>query len=237
MEDKCFTMLCRFLPHFNTNHHRYTYAPASWTSLSSPTPSHPSRLSHNTRFELPASYSKFPLAIYFTYDNIYVCMLHSICLTLSFPHHVQKSVLYVYVSVAAQQIGSSDPTFSVQFNSVKSLSRGLQHTSPPCPSPIPGVYSNSCPLVGEAIQPSHSPSTPSPISNLSQYQGLFKWVSSSHQVAKMLEFSFSISPSKEYSGLISLDGLVRFPCSPSDSQESSPTAQFKSIHSSALSFL
>ena len=39
--------------------------------------------------------------------------------------------------------------------------------------------------------------------NLSQHQGLFQWVSCSHQVARVLEFSFSISPSNEYSGLIS----------------------------------
>ena len=38
---------------------------------------------------------------------------------------------------------------------------------------------------------------------LSQNQGLFQWVSSSHQVAKVWSFSFSISPSNEYSGLIS----------------------------------
>ena len=44
-------------------------------------------------------------------------------------------------------------------------------------------------------------------------------------------FSFSISPSNEYSGLIG------FPCSPRDSQESSPTPRFRSINSSALSFL
>ena len=43
--------------------------------------------------------------------------------------------------------------------------------------------------VGDAIQLSHPLSTPSPPAfNLSQYQGLFKWVSSSHQVAKVLEF-------------------------------------------------
>ena len=42
-----------------------------------------------------------------------------------------------------------------------------------------------------------------PAFNLSQHQGLFQWVSSSHQVAKVLSFSFSISPSNEYSGLIS----------------------------------
>ena len=45
--------------------------------------------------------------------------------------------------------------------------------------------------VGDAIQPSCSLSSPSPPAfNLSQHQGLFKWVSSSHQVAKVLEFQF-----------------------------------------------
>ena len=57
--------------------------------------------------------------------------------------------------------------------------------------------------VGGTIQPSQPLSSPSPIFKLSEHQGLFKWVSSSHQVAKVLEFSFSISPSNEYSGLIS----------------------------------
>ena len=58
--------------------------------------------------------------------------------------------------------------------------------------------------VSDAIQPSQPPSSPSPPTfNLSQHQGLFKRVSSSHQVAKVLDFSFSISPSNEYSGLIS----------------------------------
>ena len=54
--------------------------------------------------------------------------------------------------------------------------------------------------VADTIQPSHPLSSSSPLAfNLSQHQGLFKWVSSLHQVAKVLEFS----PSKEYSGLIS----------------------------------
>ena len=58
--------------------------------------------------------------------------------------------------------------------------------------------------VSEAIQPSHSLSSPSPAAfNLSQHQGLFQSVSSSHQVVKYWRFSFSISPSNEYSGLIS----------------------------------
>ena len=63
---------------------------------------------------------------------------------------------------------------------------------------------NHVPRVGDAIQPSHPLLSPSPPAfNLSQHQGLFKWVSSSHQVAKVLRFSFSISPSNDYSGLIS----------------------------------
>ena len=83
----------------------------------------------------------------------------------------------------------------------------LQHTRLPCPSPTPGAFSNSSiqvHQVSDAIQPSHPLSSPTPPGlNLSQQQGLFKWVSSSHQVAKYWSFSFSISPSSEHSGLIS----------------------------------
>ena len=58
--------------------------------------------------------------------------------------------------------------------------------------------------VGDAIQPSHPLSSPSPPAlNLSQHQGLFKWVSSSYQVAKYCSFSFNISPSNEHPGMIS----------------------------------
>ena len=77
----------------------------------------------------------------------------------------------------------------------------MQHARPPCPSSTPGVYPNSCPLIRDAIQSSHPLSSPSPPAlNLSQHQGVFQAISSSHQV---LSFSFSISPSNEYSGLIS----------------------------------
>ena len=55
---------------------------------------------------------------------------------------------------------------------------------------------------------------------------------------KYWSFSFSIIPFKEHPGLNLLqNGLVGSPCSPRDSQESSPTPQFKSINSLALSFL
>ena len=58
--------------------------------------------------------------------------------------------------------------------------------------------------VGDAIQPFHPLSSPSPPApNPSQHQSLFQWVNSSHQVAKVLEFQLYIIPSKEYPGLIS----------------------------------
>ena len=92
--------------------------------------------------------------------------------------------------------------------------------------------------VGDAIQPSHPLPSPSPPAlNLSQHQGIFKWVSSLHQVAKYWisasSKSFQWTPRTD----LLQNGLVGPPCSPRDSQESSPTPQFKSINSSVLSFL
>ena len=63
---------------------------------------------------------------------------------------------------------------------------GLHHTRLPCPSPTPRACSNSCPL-SQWCHPTISSSVIPFSSNLSQHQGLFQWVSSSHQVAKVLE--------------------------------------------------
>ena len=93
--------------------------------------------------------------------------------------------------------------------------------------------------VGDATQPSHPLSSSSPPAlNPSQHQSLFQWVNSLHEVAKVLEFqlqhqSFQRTPRAD----LLQNGLVGTPCSPRDSQESSPTPQFKSINSSVLSFL
>ena len=58
--------------------------------------------------------------------------------------------------------------------------------------------------IGDAIQPSHPLLFPSPLTfNLSQNWGLFQWVCSLHQVAKVLEFQLQHQPSNEHSGLIS----------------------------------
>ena len=65
---------------------------------------------------------------------------------------------------------------------------GLQHARLPWPSLSPGVYSNYVHWVTDTIQPSQPLSSPSPPAfNLSQHQGLFQWVSSLHQVTKVLQ--------------------------------------------------
>ena len=89
----------------------------------------------------------------------------------------------------------------------------------------------------DAIQQFHPLSSPSPPAfHLSQHQGLFQWVSYSYLVAKY--WSFSISPSNEYSGLVSfrIDWFDILESS-RDSRKSSPTPQFKCISSLAPSLL
>ena len=134
---------------------------------------------------------------------------------------------------------------SVQFISVAQLCLTLcdpmNRSMPGLPvhQQLPGFTQTHVHWVGDAVQPSHPLSSPSPPAlNLSQHQGLFQWVSSLHQVAKGLEFqlqhqSFQWTLRTDFL----YDELVGSPCSPRDSQESFPTPQFKSISSSALSFL
>ena len=79
--------------------------------------------------------------------------------------------------------------------------------------------------VGDVIQPSYPLSAPSPSAfNLSQHQGLFKWVSSLHQVAKVLEFQLQ-HQSLQWTPRTDLlqNGLVGSPCSPRDSRVFSKT--------------
>ena len=99
-----------------------------------------------------------------------------------------------------------------QFSSVQSLSRvWLFVTAMDCSTPglpvhhqLPEFTQSHAYWVGDAIQPSHPLSSPSPPAfNLSQHQGLLKWGSSSHRWPKYWSFSFNISPCNEYSGLFS----------------------------------
>ena len=116
---------------------------------------------------------------------------------------------------------------------------GLQHTRLPCPSPTPGVYSNSCPLsqwchstISSSVIPysSHLQSFPAsgsfPVSQFFASGGQVLEFQLQHQ-------SFQWIPRTD----LLYDGLVGSPCCPWDSEESSPTPQFKSINSSVLSFL
>ena len=68
------------------------------------------------------------------------------------------------------------------------MAHGLQHVRPLCPSPSLRVCSNSCPLSWWHYPTMSSSVVPSSLAfNLSQHQGLFQWVGSSHQVVKVLE--------------------------------------------------
>ena len=138
---------------------------------------------------------------------------------------------------------------SVQFShSVMSDSlwpHGVQHTRPPCPSPTPRVYSNSCPLsqwchptISSSVIPFSSCLQSFPASGSFQMSEFF--TSSVQSIG--VSASASVLPMNIQAwfplGLISnQEILVGFPCSPRDSQESSPTPQFKSISSLALSLL
>ena len=101
---------------------------------------------------------------------------------------------------------------SVQFSSVTqsflTLCYPMNHSTPGLPvhHQLPEPTQTHVHWVGDAIQPSHPPLSPSPPAlNLSQHQGLSKWVSFSHQVAKVLEFQLQhqSSASNEHPGLIS----------------------------------
>ena len=134
---------------------------------------------------------------------------------------------------------------SVQFSSVAqscpTLCNPMNRSTPGLPvhHRLPEFTQTHVHRVRDAIQPSHPLSSPSPPApNPSQHQSLCQWVNSSHEVAKVLEFQLQHHSLQRNPRVDVLqNGLVGSPCSPRDSQESSPTPQFKSINSSALSLL
>ena len=95
--------------------------------------------------------------------------------------------------------------FSCTVMSYSLWSHGLQHTRSPCPSPSPEVCSSSCPLIGDAIQPSHPLMPSAPLPSIFPSIMNFSIESAVHiRWPKYWSFSISISPSSEYSELISL---------------------------------
>ena len=114
-----------------------------------------------------------------------------------------------------------------------------QHTRPPCPPPTPGVYPNWCPLswwchpaISVSVIPFSSCPQSFPASGSFPVSQLFAWGGQSIGVSA----SVSVLPmnTQDWSPL---GWLVGSPCSPRDSQESSPIPQFKSINFLALTFL
>ena len=112
------------------------------------------------------------------------------------------------------------------------------------PGPLSITNSRSSPKlmcirVSDTVQPSHPLSSPfPPVPSPSQHQGLSQWVNPSREVANVLEFQLQHQSFQWIFRTDFLwDRLVGSPCSSRDSQESSPTPQFKSINSFVLSFL
>ena len=133
---------------------------------------------------------------------------------------------------------------SVQFSSVAQSCPTLrphevQHARPPCPSPSPGVHSDSrpsspwChPAISSLVVPFSSCPQSLPASESFPMSQLISWGVQSTG-ASALASSFQRNPRVD----LLQNGLVGSPCSPRDLQESSPTPQFKSTNSSALSLL
>ena len=134
---------------------------------------------------------------------------------------------------------------SVQFRSVSQscltlLTHGLQLARLPCPLPTSGACTNLCPL----SQWCHNHLILCrPILLLSSIFPSIRVFSNESALLirwpKYWSFRFSISPSNEYSGMISfrIDWLDILAVSPRDSKVSSPIAKFKSSNSSVLTFL
>ena len=98
-------------------------------------------------------------------------------------------------TISVLSISLSSERSTVQFSSVAqscaTLCDPMDHGTPSLPvhHQLPEFTQTHVHWVSDAIQPSHPLTSPSPLAlNLSQHQGLFKWVSSLHQVAKVLEF-------------------------------------------------
>ena len=121
--------------------------------------------------------------VYYLFLSHHQCSLSARTLSVFFT----ALFLTPRTSVPGTEFSSVQFSRSVMSNSL--WPHGLQHTRPPCPSPTPEFTQTHGHWVSDAIRPSHPLSSPSPPAfNLSQHQGLFKWVSSSYQVAKALEF-------------------------------------------------
>ena len=133
---------------------------------------------------------------------------------------------------------------AVQFSSVAqscpTLCDRMDYNMPGLPVyQLPEFTQTHVHWVSDAIQPSHPLSSPSPSAlNLSQHQGLLKWVSSPHRVAKVLEFQLQHQSFQWiFRTVFPLGRIGRISLQSKGLSRVFSTPQFKSINSSVLSFL
>ena len=115
-----------------------------------------------------------------------VCVVGWISSCLFMEHHFSHERVIEKLKLFRHQFSSFQFSCSVVPNSL--WPHELQHARPPCPSPTPRVYPNSCPS-SRWCQPAISSSVMPFSSCLQSFttSGSFPWVSSSHQVAKVLK--------------------------------------------------
>ena len=119
-------------------------------------------------------------------------VLVTISLWLWTSHHL-PDFLFPFPMDTMRGSNELNPQFSSVTQLCLTLCDPMDYSTPGLPGhhQLPEFTQTHVHWVGDAIQPSHPLSSPFPPAfNLSQDQGLFKWVSSSHQVAKVLEFQF-----------------------------------------------
>ena len=129
--------------------------------------------------QTPPSFPSLPL------QSGYFSMLPLFLYTIPSSSHTKEDM------VATSPRLTSPPQFSSVSQSCLTLCDPMSSSTPGLPvyHQVPEFTQTHVHWVSDAIQPSHPLSSPFPPAfNLSQYQGLFKWASSSHQVAKVLEF-------------------------------------------------
>ena len=162
--------------------------------------------------------------------QVWFCIFLNFSLDFPYIYICMYVHIYIYIYICLY-VCSVQYRHSVMSDSLQP--HELQHTRPPCPSPTPGVYPNSCPLswwchltISSFVVPFSSCLQSFPAS------GSFQMCQFSASVAKVLEFQLE-HQSIQWTPRTDLlqDGLVGYPFSPRDAQVSSPT------HSSKASIL
>ena len=196
------------LPYINMNLPQvYTCSP-SQSPLPPPSPYHPSGLSQCTSHKQPVSWIELGLAIRFIYDVMHVSMPFSQIIPPSPSPKESKRLFYTSVSLLLSHIQGchyhlskfhinvfSSVQFSRSVLSDSLRSHELQHARPPCPSPTPGVHSNSRPLswwchpaISSSVIPFSSCPQSLPASESFPMSRLFSWDGQSTGVSALASF-------------------------------------------------